>query len=111
MPWEGHPRTSTATWKKLRAQVLKRDRGVCHICDLVEAPHPGTALAADIVDHIVPVSLGGTDDPANLGAAHDNPCHRRKTAREAAAAKAKKYNRKRPVEPHPGFRDPVGGGS
>lgn len=107
MPWEGHARTSTATWKKLRPQILKRDRGICHICNQVEAPHPGTALTADIVDHIVPVSLGGTDDPANLAAAHENPCHRRKTSAEGNAAKAaRRASRLRPVERHPGLIDP-----
>lgn len=107
MPWAGDPRTSTASWKKLRPQILKRDGGRCHICGQVEAPRPGTALTADIVDHKVPVSQGGTDDPDNLGSAHEIPCHRRKTASEAVAAKAKyRAARRRPVEPHPGLIRP-----
>jgi len=93
----GGPRTATAGWKKLRRTVLDRDRGICHLC--------GQA-GADLVDHVKPVSLGGTDDLDNLAAAHDDPCHRRKTSAEAVAARAKKYNRKRPPERHPGLIDP-----
>ena len=96
MTWAGHPRTSTASWKKLRPQILRRDGGRCHICG---------GSGADVVDHKVPYSLGGTDHPDNLAAACD-PCHRRKTSAEGAAARRKKYNRKRPVERHPGLIDP-----
>jgi len=107
LTWAGHPRTSTSSWKKLRPQILKRDGGRCHICGQIEAPHPGTAPTADIVDHKTPVSQGGTDNPDNLGACHEVPCHRRKTSSEAVAAKAKqRAARLRPVEPHPGLRRP-----
>ena len=55
-------RGSTRRWRKVRAYVLERDRGVCHLCGLG---------GADTVDHHpVPVADGGTDDPANLRAAH-----------------------------------------
>ena len=94
----GGPRTATAGWKKLRRTVLARDRGICHLC--------GKA-GADIVDHKVPVSLGGGDDPDNLGAICD-PCHRRKTSGEGVAAKAaRRASRLRPVERHPGLIDPT----
>lgn len=46
---------------RIRSYVLRRDRGVCWLCG-------GTG--ATTVDHIVPQSLGGTDDPSNLAAAH-----------------------------------------
>ncbi|SFY16506.1 HNH endonuclease [Azotobacter vinelandii] len=39
---------------------------------------------ADEVDHITPLSQGGTDDDSNLRAIASRPCHARKTAREAA---------------------------
>jgi 5-methylcytosine-specific restriction endonuclease McrA len=80
-PWAGstgHARTSTAAWQRLRDQILERDGRICYVCH-----KPG----ADTVDHINPVWKGGTDDPANLGAIHDKPCHRAKTAREAAEAR------------------------
>ena len=101
MTWEGDPRTSTAGWKKLRTRVLTRDRWICQICN-----QPG----AGTVDHIIPASLGGGDDPANLQAVHDQPCHRKKTAAEANAAKAaRRASRLRPPEPHPGLITPRGG--
>lgn len=98
MTWAGDPRTSTPAWRKLRRYVLRRDRGRCHIC--------GKA-GATIVDHKVPRYLGGTDDPSNLGAIHDDPCHRAKTAAEGVAARAAKAaTRWRPTERHPGTIDP-----
>lgn len=96
MTWAGQPRTATAGWKKLRLQILKRDRGICAIC-----LQPG----ADTVDHRRPVSLGGTDDQANLQAVHQHPCHAAKTAAEATAARAAiRARRFRPQEPHPGLK-------
>lgn len=80
-------------WKKLRAQILERDQGVCYVC--------GQA-GADTVDHRTPKAQGGSDHPYNLGAIHAAPCHARKTAREAAAARAK-HARRRPQEQHPGL--------
>jgi 5-methylcytosine-specific restriction protein A len=95
MTWTGSQRTSTAAWKALRLQILERDQGICYVCH-----QPG----ADEVDHVVPHSLGGSDDPSNLAAIHDDPCHRRKSAAEGAAARVKKYDRRRPIAPHPGMK-------
>lgn len=79
-------------WECTRRRILRRDRNICHVCGR------GGALS---VDHIVPVSQGGTEDDSNLAAIHETPCHERKTAREANAAKPK---RKRPnTEKHPGL--------
>lgn len=55
----------------LRAEICKRDRWRCGICgervsSSLEYPH---ARAASL-DHIVPVSEGGTSDPANLRLVH-----------------------------------------
>jgi hypothetical protein len=44
----------------VRAQVLKRDGYVCHYCG---ASVRGVRFH---IDHVVPVSWGGTNDPANL---------------------------------------------
>ena len=85
-------------WKRTAARVLRLHAGVCHICGL-----PG----ATEVDHVVPVSRGGTDDEANLRPAHgrrdvlegrsNRNCHGAKTARESG-----RVSRKREPEPHPG---------
>lgn len=49
--------------KRLRYEVLRRDNHACRYCG---ATAPDAALT---VDHVVPVALGGTDDPGNLVAA------------------------------------------
>ena len=49
-------------WSRVKARVIKRDHGICHICH-----QPG----ADSADHLVPVSQGGAlYDMANLRAVH-----------------------------------------
>jgi hypothetical protein len=49
--------------KRLRFEILRRDNHTCKYCG-------GTAPAVVLtVDHVVPVALGGTDEPANLVAA------------------------------------------
>ena len=51
-------------WRTIRKQILERDRGICQIAA------PGCTIAANQVDHILPVSRGGSWwDPANLRAA------------------------------------------
>lgn len=57
-------------WRAIRAEVL-RDEPDCLTCG---AP-------ARHVDHILPVSEGGTDDPANLQSLCA-PCHAAKTGTE-----------------------------
>lgn len=54
-----------------RNEIIKRDKGVCQICKTkvdmrVKAPHP---LSASL-DHIIPLSKGGTHEPANVQLAH-----------------------------------------
>lgn len=66
-----------AEWERLRARILERDDGLCQPCLRAGRPTPGNQ-----VDHVVPKSQGGTDDPANLQAICD-ACHREKTARES----------------------------
>jgi 5-methylcytosine-specific restriction endonuclease McrA len=50
---------STRAWRKVRDEVLKRDHRRCFYCG-----DPATT-----VDHLRPVSRGGTDDKSNLVAA------------------------------------------
>ena len=50
---------STRAWRELRLKILARDANTCGYCG-AEAKH---------IDHIIPVSAGGTDDAENLTAA------------------------------------------
>jgi 5-methylcytosine-specific restriction enzyme A len=63
--------------RKERAAIFERAGGACHICG-------GKIAVGDAwdVEHIRPLSMGGTNDPDNLAPAHAK-CHRVKTAEEA----------------------------
>lgn len=63
-------------WRWLRKQVLERDGYLCCECKKVGRLTPATE-----VDHIIPKSQGGTDEPDNLQSLC-NACHKIKTARE-----------------------------
>jgi hypothetical protein len=64
--------------KRLRYEILKRDNHTCRYCG---AAAPEATIR---IDHVTPVSLGGTDDPSNLVAAcHD--CNAGKTSSNPAA--------------------------
>ena len=63
-------------WKLRRALVLERDGAICWLCQ-----RPG----ADTVDHVTPRFHGGTDDLANLRAAH-NACNSARRERAPAVA-------------------------
>jgi hypothetical protein len=52
-----------AVTKRTRFEVLKRDNHTCRYCGGVA---PDAILT---VDHVLPISLGGSDDPTNLVAA------------------------------------------
>jgi len=58
----------TRRHQRHRERVMRAHNGVCHICG---------EGAADAIDHIVPVSWGGSDDPSNLAPAHTS-CNTRK---------------------------------
>jgi hypothetical protein len=59
--WDRGRLSSDGSWKKLRLKILARDNYICSICG-----NPN----ANSVDHIIPLYAGGTDDEANLAAAH-----------------------------------------
>lgn len=86
---------TTAAWRKVRAQVLKRDRNRCQLDE------PGCTGQATQVDHIVNVADGGAPlDPTNLVSACPT-CNGRKAQREATKAR---NAWKRKPEKHPGLR-------
>jgi hypothetical protein len=59
--------------KRLRYEILRRDNHCCRYCGDAA---PEVKL---VIDHVTPVSLGGTDDPSNLVAACQ-PCNAGKAA-------------------------------
>ena len=54
----GDPHYLTPHWKALRRYVLMRDNCICWKC----------GKHANTVDHLIPRSRGGSDDPLNLAA-------------------------------------------
>jgi hypothetical protein len=52
-----------AVSKRVRYEVLRRDNHTCRYCGGIA---PDVTLT---VDHVIPVALGGSDDPSNLVAA------------------------------------------
>ena len=82
--WEQHQRGRTPEqqgygrdWKRLRAVVIRRDKGLCQQC-----LRGGRVVPGNECDHITPKSRGGTDDMSNLELLC-RPCHASKTARES----------------------------
>lgn len=60
---------------KIRERILLRDGYACRVCGRVSA----TEL---IVDHIIPLHLGGAESDENRQSICAEPCHRLKTERE-----------------------------
>lgn len=86
--WERHHRGKSSTkrgyggrWRKLRDQVMRRDKWLCQEC-----LRQGRATPAHAVDHIVNKAEGGSDSPDNLQALC-RTCHQAKTQQEAARAR------------------------
>ena len=70
-------RTGARSWRRTRAMVLQRHGHQC----VIRGPH--CEISAVEVDHVQPVSEGGSDDPDNCQSSC-GPCHAAKTASEAA---------------------------
>lgn len=66
-----------AVSRSLRFQILRRDGHCCRYC----GEHASEQVKL-VVDHVVPVAHGGTDDPSNLAAAC-SPCNGGKAATTA----------------------------
>ncbi|MFF1655801.1 HNH endonuclease [Streptomyces sp. NPDC058255] len=92
--WDSSNRRSRlpGDWRKRRAAILERDP-VCVLCGVREST---------VADHIVPKD--DHHEPEDLQGVCE-PCHRQKTAQEAAAfrAAAPRPTRRRGDEPHPGL--------
>lgn len=93
MPW-GRGYTQPPGWSATRARVLARDGHRCYVYDVAVC----VGMATE-VDHLINQATGGSHDDANLRAICA-PCHRRKTAAEASAARPR---RARPAGKHPGI--------
>ena len=73
--------SDAAIYQWMKAVEAANPEGICYVCG-----KPG----ADEIDHKIPILEGGAaTDPANGGRIHGEPCHRRKTARELAAARGR----------------------
>jgi len=68
-------------WRRLRDQILLRDKYLCR-CDECEAKPLLMRAPANEVDHITPKAEGGTDHPDNLRAINSEH-HKVKTQAEA----------------------------
>ena len=71
----------TEAWARTRAAVLVRDEYQCRVCGMIcwrkKEAH---------VDHIIPKTAGGSDDPSNLQCLCQS-CHARKTLEEQRAVR------------------------
>lgn len=69
----GYRSPTSRNWipDETRAEIYARDAFVCGICDVPvdKAAHWNDDAAATL-DHIIPKSLGGSDEPTNLRCAH-----------------------------------------
>lgn len=99
IPWaekgDTRPETGNRDYRRRVAYVLARDNYRCYQCDDM----------ATEVDHVIPKCYGGADDPHNM-AAICIPCHRAKTAREAA--EMRRRHRESARHRRPGLHRPMG---
>lgn len=85
MAWDnGHSRTSTTAWKRLRTWAKTNLNYHC-----AYGPHHDGPLE---LDHIINTRQGGTNDPDNLQWLCTH-CHKAKTQKESAARRGP-YRRK-----------------
>lgn len=93
MTWSTEPDRYRGVSRTQADRIRARDEHTCQKC--------GTF--GHEVDHITPVSQGGTNDDANLQVLCAT-CHMVKTQTEAAQARAQRQADARlPVEDHPGL--------
>jgi 5-methylcytosine-specific restriction protein A len=97
MAWEGSTRKARLppNWPTIRAAALNRDG---YRCTHTERGERCPERATD-VHHLGDGNDHRLDNLASLCAPH----HAHESAREGAAARARKYDRRRPKPPHPGL--------
>lgn len=104
MPWSTSDRRHRLPpdWDTIRRRILHRDHHTCTACGGTRCGNRNLQ-----VDHIAP---GDDHRDTNLTTLGDDPCHRQKSAAEGNDAQAaRRAQRRRPAEPHPGAR-PAGRG-
>lgn len=69
-------RMSARPWRRKRQIVIRSDKGLCRPCS-----KQGVMTVFNDVDHIVPVSKGGSNEIENLQCICTK-CHNKKTAKE-----------------------------
>jgi hypothetical protein len=72
---KSNPRKSIS--RRLRFEILRRDNNTCRYCHATDTPLT--------IDHVIPVALGGTDEPSNLVACCKD-CNAGKTSSNPDAA-------------------------
>lgn len=82
--WQGskhNERRTRSGWaqQKINRAVMLEHEGLCHVCN---------QHGADEIDHVIPLAEGGADTPENMRPIHASPCHKDKTAAEAARGRA-----------------------
>lgn len=59
-------------------EIFKRDNGICHLCNnIVDKAYPPRHKMSASIDHVTPISRGGTDTKDNIKLAHYG-CNSRK---------------------------------
>lgn len=88
------PKRTGRRWREHTVpRVLRRDNGICHLCD-----QPG----ADTADHIIPWSISHDDSLTNLRAAHGE-CNRIRGNRSITWARAEIAKRLAAATPGDGW--------
>ena len=88
------PKRTGRRWREHTVpRVIRRDHGICHLCD-----RPGATTA----DHLVPHSHGGPDTLDNLAAAHID-CNRLRGDRSITWARTEIARRLAAAEPDGGW--------
>jgi 5-methylcytosine-specific restriction endonuclease McrA len=87
---------------KAKAEIFQAAQGCCHICG-------GKIFKAWHIEHVVPLALGGADEPSNMKPAHP-VCHSGKSRTDVAAiSKAKRLERRHMgIKKRTGFWKPKG---
>ena len=79
-----HHAPRSTTRRDAHRRAIARSGAGCHICGLpIDYTLPSTDPRSFVVDHLVPLAKGGSDDLTNKAAAHRD-CNATKAARDFA---------------------------